>query len=190
MSDESTWLNTSSNLANAASLLWWAYKSLPSPSSNVNWAGTIISSSLLLFVFNTSTNNPRLLRPWQNRALPTCPRSLPWQSSLPNNLIQTRRLRCRRIHRHHSTRRQRRRLPRPHRLWCRLAVGDRSTNSGEGECGGDHWCRLCGEEWIWWGWSWVLGAVGGAGGTELWLVMDYLSNILLGWRKRRPLSIE
>ncbi|KAI1332806.1 GAF domain-like protein [Xylariaceae sp. FL0255] len=27
------------NLANAASLLWHAYKSLPSPSSEVNWAG-------------------------------------------------------------------------------------------------------------------------------------------------------
>lgn len=27
------------NLANAASLLWHAYKSLPSPSSQVNWAG-------------------------------------------------------------------------------------------------------------------------------------------------------
>lgn len=28
------------NLANAASLLWHAYKSLPSPSKEVNWAGT------------------------------------------------------------------------------------------------------------------------------------------------------
>lgn len=28
-----------SNLANAASLLWHAYKSLPSPSNQVNWAG-------------------------------------------------------------------------------------------------------------------------------------------------------
>ncbi|KAF3760792.1 hypothetical protein M406DRAFT_324496 [Cryphonectria parasitica EP155] len=28
-----------SNLANAASLLWHAYKSLPSPSKDVNWAG-------------------------------------------------------------------------------------------------------------------------------------------------------
>lgn len=28
-----------SNLANAASLLWHAYKSLPSPSKEVNWAG-------------------------------------------------------------------------------------------------------------------------------------------------------
>lgn len=28
-----------SNLANASSLLWHAFKSLPSPSSEVNWAG-------------------------------------------------------------------------------------------------------------------------------------------------------
>lgn len=28
-----------SNLANAASLLWHAYKSLPAPSNEVNWAG-------------------------------------------------------------------------------------------------------------------------------------------------------
>lgn len=28
------------NLANTASLLWHAYKSLPSPSKDVNWAGT------------------------------------------------------------------------------------------------------------------------------------------------------
>lgn len=30
-----------SNLANAASLLWHAYKSLPSPSKEVNWAGEL-----------------------------------------------------------------------------------------------------------------------------------------------------
>jgi hypothetical protein len=28
-----------SNLSNVASLLWHAYKSLPAPSSSVNWAG-------------------------------------------------------------------------------------------------------------------------------------------------------
>ncbi|KAJ8125780.1 hypothetical protein O1611_g7858 [Lasiodiplodia mahajangana] len=32
-------LTSYSNLANTASLLWHAYKSLPSPSSQVNWAG-------------------------------------------------------------------------------------------------------------------------------------------------------
>ncbi|ETS81361.1 hypothetical protein PFICI_06363 [Pestalotiopsis fici W106-1] len=31
--------NNDSNLANAASLLWHAYKSLPGPSNQVNWAG-------------------------------------------------------------------------------------------------------------------------------------------------------
>ena len=31
----------SSNLANTASLLWHAYKSLPAPSSEVNWAGKL-----------------------------------------------------------------------------------------------------------------------------------------------------
>lgn len=34
--DQRNWV---CNLANAASLLWHAYKSLPSPSNNVNWAG-------------------------------------------------------------------------------------------------------------------------------------------------------
>lgn len=36
----------SSNLANVASLLWHAYKSLPSPSKDVNWAGMDFSSPL------------------------------------------------------------------------------------------------------------------------------------------------
>lgn len=31
-----------SNLANTASLLWHAYKSLPSPSRDVNWAGMLL----------------------------------------------------------------------------------------------------------------------------------------------------
>lgn len=33
------------NLSNTASLLWHAYKSLPSPSKDVNWAGKICSSA-------------------------------------------------------------------------------------------------------------------------------------------------
>lgn len=37
------------NLANTASLLWHAYKSLPSPSKDVNWAGMFKPVSLLLF---------------------------------------------------------------------------------------------------------------------------------------------
>lgn len=35
-----------SNLANAASLLWYAYQSLPYPSNQVNWAGTYLIGSL------------------------------------------------------------------------------------------------------------------------------------------------
>ena len=41
-----------SNLANTASLLWHAYKSLPSPSSEVNWAGP---SALSVLPSNTSS---------------------------------------------------------------------------------------------------------------------------------------
>ncbi|KAG7288663.1 hypothetical protein NEMBOFW57_005017 [Staphylotrichum longicolle] len=38
--EQRNWIsNTHSNLSNAASLLWHAYKSLPSPSNQVNWAG-------------------------------------------------------------------------------------------------------------------------------------------------------
>lgn len=37
------------NLANTASLLWNAYKSLPSPSKDVNWAGMFNVMFLLLF---------------------------------------------------------------------------------------------------------------------------------------------
>ncbi|KAK8125590.1 GAF domain-like protein [Apiospora kogelbergensis] len=34
-------IGLASNLSNAASLLWHAYKSLPEPSTHVNWAGTV-----------------------------------------------------------------------------------------------------------------------------------------------------
>lgn len=37
-----------SNLANAASLLWYAYQSLPYPSNEVNWAGTYLMHFLFL----------------------------------------------------------------------------------------------------------------------------------------------
>jgi hypothetical protein len=38
-----------SNLANAASLLWYAYKSLPAPSCEVNWAGKSLFFDLSSF---------------------------------------------------------------------------------------------------------------------------------------------
>ncbi|XP_044721340.1 GAF domain-containing protein [Hirsutella rhossiliensis] len=59
-----TYLNAStdgdSNLANAASLLWHAYKSLPPPSSQVNWAG--------FYVLDPSSKDPQLiLGPFQGK---------------------------------------------------------------------------------------------------------------------------
>ncbi|GJN70826.1 hypothetical protein PLICBS_004886 [Purpureocillium lilacinum] len=49
-----------SNLANAASLLWHAYKSLPAPSKDVNWAG--------FYVLDKSPSNPQLiLGPFQGK---------------------------------------------------------------------------------------------------------------------------
>ncbi|KAK9445656.1 hypothetical protein VB005_00768 [Metarhizium brunneum] len=49
-----------SNLANAASLLWHAYRSLPSPSKEVNWAG--------FYVLDPSSTKPRLiLGPFQGK---------------------------------------------------------------------------------------------------------------------------
>ena len=48
-----------SNLANAASLLWHAYKSLPSPSSEVNWAG--------FYVLDPSKSNQLILGPFQGK---------------------------------------------------------------------------------------------------------------------------
>lgn len=58
-------LRLCSNLANAASLLWHAYKSLPSPSNNVNWAGRCMNSSKaseprhLRFVIGFYTLDPK-----------------------------------------------------------------------------------------------------------------------------------
>jgi L-methionine (R)-S-oxide reductase len=48
-----------SNLANAASLLWHAYKSLPSPSAEVNWAG--------FYVLDPSSSNQLILGPFQGK---------------------------------------------------------------------------------------------------------------------------
>ncbi|KAM5352387.1 hypothetical protein ACJ41O_005110 [Fusarium nematophilum] len=49
-----------SNLANAASLLWHAYKSLGSPSKDVNWAG--------FYVLDKSSQDPQLiLGPFQGK---------------------------------------------------------------------------------------------------------------------------
>ncbi|CAH0053139.1 unnamed protein product, partial [Clonostachys solani] len=48
------------NLSNAASLLWHAYKSLPAPSSEVNWAG--------FYVRDLSSSTPQLiLGPFQGK---------------------------------------------------------------------------------------------------------------------------
>ncbi|VUC37468.1 unnamed protein product, partial [Clonostachys rosea] len=53
-------LNATSNLANAASLLWHAYKSLPAPSKDVNWAG--------FYVRDLSSSTPQLiLGPFQGK---------------------------------------------------------------------------------------------------------------------------
>ncbi|PNY25786.1 Free methionine-R-sulfoxide reductase [Tolypocladium capitatum] len=52
--------NCASNLANAASLLWHAYKSLPAPSNEVNWAG--------FYVLDPSSSKPQLiLGPFQGK---------------------------------------------------------------------------------------------------------------------------
>lgn len=49
-----------SNLSNTASLLWHAYKSLPSPSSEVNWAGSSPLPSIKNFPIRTQqlTSSP------------------------------------------------------------------------------------------------------------------------------------
>lgn len=49
------------NLANTASLLWHAYKSLPGPSNQVNWAG--------FYVLDKTTSNPPqlILGPFQGK---------------------------------------------------------------------------------------------------------------------------
>ncbi|QUC23047.1 uncharacterized protein UV8b_07288 [Ustilaginoidea virens] len=57
MTDQRNWV---CNLANAASLLWHAYRSLPSPSNAVNWAG--------FYVVDPSAANERLiLGPFQGK---------------------------------------------------------------------------------------------------------------------------
>ncbi|KAK5987161.1 Free methionine-R-sulfoxide reductase [Cladobotryum mycophilum] len=48
-----------SNLANAASLLWHAYKSLPAPSNEVNWAG--------FYVLDPSSKEQLILGPFQGK---------------------------------------------------------------------------------------------------------------------------
>ncbi|KAG4440059.1 hypothetical protein IFR05_004452 [Cadophora sp. M221] len=54
-----------SNLANTASLLWHAYKSLPSPSAEVNWAGFYVLDPKKL---SSSTPKPQLiLGPFQGK---------------------------------------------------------------------------------------------------------------------------
>ncbi|KAK2612367.1 hypothetical protein QQS21_001631 [Conoideocrella luteorostrata] len=55
--DQRNWV---CNLANAASLLWHAYKSLPAPSKEVNWAG--------FYVLDPSSRHPQLiLGPFQGK---------------------------------------------------------------------------------------------------------------------------
>ncbi|KAG6002956.1 hypothetical protein E4U21_002484 [Claviceps maximensis] len=55
--DQRNWV---CNLANSASLLWHAYKSLPSPSKDVNWAG--------FYVLDPSSTEPQLiLGPFQGK---------------------------------------------------------------------------------------------------------------------------
>ncbi|RSL62564.1 hypothetical protein CEP53_004738 [Fusarium sp. AF-6] len=58
ITDQRNWVY--SNLANAASLLWHAYKSLGSPSKDVNWAG--------FYVLDKSSQDPQLiLGPFQGK---------------------------------------------------------------------------------------------------------------------------
>jgi len=47
------------NLANAASLLWHAYKALPSPSCHVNWAG--------FYVLDSTTSDQLILGPFHGK---------------------------------------------------------------------------------------------------------------------------
>jgi L-methionine (R)-S-oxide reductase len=55
-------LISSSNLANTASLIWHAYQSLPSPSSEVNWAGFYVLNPLSL-----QTKPELILGPFQGK---------------------------------------------------------------------------------------------------------------------------
>ncbi|KAK1771193.1 GAF domain-like protein [Phialemonium atrogriseum] len=61
--DQRNWflplLDPISNLANTASLLWHAYKSLPSPSNQVNWAG--------FYTLDPSTPQQLILGPFQGK---------------------------------------------------------------------------------------------------------------------------
>ncbi|KAI6768372.1 hypothetical protein HG530_006381 [Fusarium avenaceum] len=62
VTDQRNWFHTdsTSNLSNAASLLWHAYKSLSSPSKDVNWAG--------FYVLDKSSQDPQLiLGPFQGK---------------------------------------------------------------------------------------------------------------------------
>ncbi|KAI9730831.1 MAG: hypothetical protein M1834_005549 [Cirrosporium novae-zelandiae] len=54
--DQRNWV---CNLANSASLLWHAFKSLPSPSNQVNWAG--------FYVLDPTTPNQLILGPFQGK---------------------------------------------------------------------------------------------------------------------------
>ncbi|ORY73686.1 GAF domain-like protein [Protomyces lactucae-debilis] len=51
--------NWVANLANAASLLWHGFHSLPSPSNKVNWAG--------FYVLDPNTSNQLILGPFQGK---------------------------------------------------------------------------------------------------------------------------
>ncbi|ETS01067.1 GAF domain nucleotide-binding protein [Trichoderma reesei RUT C-30] len=51
--------HAASNLSNAASLLWHAYKSLPAPSNQVNWAG--------FYVLDPSAKDQLILGPFQGK---------------------------------------------------------------------------------------------------------------------------
>lgn len=92
-----------SNLANTASLLWHAYKSLPSPSADVNWAGMLSSpppaispSSFVLIFIERILTMSRLLRPRSqefflvNIKTTTHPRPLSRQGSMPDNIVWAR----------------------------------------------------------------------------------------------------
>ncbi|KAL6907032.1 GAF domain-like protein [Trichoderma evansii] len=53
------WAVSTSNLSNAASLLWHAYKSLGAPSNEVNWAG--------FYVLDPTTKEQLILGPFQGK---------------------------------------------------------------------------------------------------------------------------
>ncbi|KAI0549911.1 GAF domain-like protein [Xylaria curta] len=53
------WVSIPCNLANTASLLWHAYKSLPAPSSQVNWAG--------FYTLDATKSQQLILGPFQGK---------------------------------------------------------------------------------------------------------------------------